>query len=209
MSANSLSRSVKPEKPLRPPSLSRPVDTARTLVLYSPISISSIDAFHLKSWREKLYRVRNRTRKHQRHSSSSQSIAWLSLAVRLRSLDRSQEPTGKPQGSEAFGHLLLGIPGIDAGEIDVLPAERREVLEQFVGNISACRPSSAASPSSAGIVPSSGRKDHAIATVMAGIRNRHAAPPRQKEAILPEDLIAMLETLDRRSLRGCETGRCC
>ncbi len=46
------------------------------------------------------------------------------------------------------------------------------------------------------------RKDRAIATVMAGIRNRHAAPPRQKEAILPEGLIAMLETLDRGSLRG-------
>jgi integrase len=37
---------------------------------------------------------------------------------------------------------------------------------------------------------------------MAGIRNTHAAPPRQKEAILPEDLIAMLETLDRGTLRG-------
>ena len=46
------------------------------------------------------------------------------------------------------------------------------------------------------------RKDRHIATVMAGIRNRHAAPPRQKEAVLPEDLIAMLETLDRGSLRG-------
>lgn len=46
------------------------------------------------------------------------------------------------------------------------------------------------------------RQDRHIATVMAGIRNRHAAPPRQKEAILPEDLIAMLETLDRGSLRG-------
>ena len=46
------------------------------------------------------------------------------------------------------------------------------------------------------------RTNRAIATVMAGIRNRHAAPPRQKEAILPEDLIAMLETLDRGSLRG-------
>lgn len=46
------------------------------------------------------------------------------------------------------------------------------------------------------------RKDRHISTVMAGIRNRHAAPPRQKEAILPEDLIAMLETLDRGSLRG-------
>lgn len=46
------------------------------------------------------------------------------------------------------------------------------------------------------------RRDRHIATVMAGIRNRHAAPPRQKEAILPEDLIAMLETLPRGSLRG-------
>jgi site-specific recombinase XerD len=46
------------------------------------------------------------------------------------------------------------------------------------------------------------RKDRAIATVMAGIRNTHAAPPRQKEAILPEDLIAMLDTLDRATLRG-------
>ncbi|WP_394713671.1 site-specific integrase [uncultured Roseibium sp.] len=46
------------------------------------------------------------------------------------------------------------------------------------------------------------RKDRHIATVMAGIRNRHAAPARQKEAILPEDLIAMLETLDRGNLRG-------
>jgi integrase len=46
------------------------------------------------------------------------------------------------------------------------------------------------------------RRDRHIATVMAGIRNRHAAPPRQKEAILPEDLRAMLETLDRGTLRG-------
>jgi integrase len=46
------------------------------------------------------------------------------------------------------------------------------------------------------------RKDRHIATVIAGIRNKHAAPPRQKEAVLPEDLIAMLETLDRGTLRG-------
>ncbi|MER9833069.1 site-specific integrase [Mesorhizobium sp. M0134] len=46
------------------------------------------------------------------------------------------------------------------------------------------------------------RKDRHIATVMAGVRNTHASPPRQKEAILPEDLIAMLETLDRGTLRG-------
>lgn len=46
------------------------------------------------------------------------------------------------------------------------------------------------------------RKDRHIATVMAGIRNTHAAPPRQKAALSPGDLIAMLETLDRGTLRG-------
>ncbi|MBB4066626.1 site-specific integrase [Gellertiella hungarica] len=46
------------------------------------------------------------------------------------------------------------------------------------------------------------RSDRHIATVLAGIRNTHGQPPRQKEAILPSDLLAMLETLDRGSLRG-------
>lgn len=46
------------------------------------------------------------------------------------------------------------------------------------------------------------RRDRHIATVLAGIRNSHAAPPRQKAAILPEDLLAMLETCDRATLRG-------
>ncbi|MCW0000155.1 site-specific integrase [Pararhizobium sp. YC-54] len=46
------------------------------------------------------------------------------------------------------------------------------------------------------------RKDRHIATVMAGIRNSHARPPVQKEAVMPEDIIAMIETLDRGTLRG-------
>ncbi len=46
------------------------------------------------------------------------------------------------------------------------------------------------------------RRDRHIATVMAGIRNTHGRPPAQKEAVLPEDLRAMLATLDRGSLRG-------
>jgi site-specific recombinase XerC len=37
---------------------------------------------------------------------------------------------------------------------------------------------------------------------VAGIRNKHATPPPQKEAVLPEHLIAMLERLPRGSLRG-------
>ncbi|MGO4339372.1 site-specific integrase [Labrys sp. KB_33_2] len=46
------------------------------------------------------------------------------------------------------------------------------------------------------------RKDRHIATVLAGIRNTHGRPPVQKEAVLPEDVIAMLEVLDRGTLRG-------
>lgn len=46
------------------------------------------------------------------------------------------------------------------------------------------------------------RQDRHIATVLAGIRNTHGRPPVQKEAVLPEDVIAMLETLDRGGLRG-------
>ena len=47
------------------------------------------------------------------------------------------------------------------------------------------------------------RKDRHIATVLAGIRRKHARPPLQKEAILPEDLRDMLATLphDLRGLR--------
>lgn len=46
------------------------------------------------------------------------------------------------------------------------------------------------------------RKDRHIATVMAGIRNSHARPPVQKEAAMASDIIAMIETLDRGTLRG-------
>ncbi len=45
------------------------------------------------------------------------------------------------------------------------------------------------------------RKDRHIATVLAGIKRKHARPPVQKEAILPEDILAMVATLDF-DLRG-------
>ena len=40
------------------------------------------------------------------------------------------------------------------------------------------------------------RSDRHIAEVMAGIRRKHGRPPEQKEAVLAEDLLAMLATLD-------------
>lgn len=47
------------------------------------------------------------------------------------------------------------------------------------------------------------RKNRHIATVLAGIKRKHARPPVQKEAILRDDILAMLATLpfDLRGLR--------
>ncbi|MFG6637826.1 tyrosine-type recombinase/integrase [Sulfitobacter sp. 1A12126] len=47
------------------------------------------------------------------------------------------------------------------------------------------------------------RKNRHIATVLAGIKRKHARPPVQKEAILAEDILAMVDTLpfDLRGLR--------
>jgi integrase len=47
------------------------------------------------------------------------------------------------------------------------------------------------------------RKDRHIATVLAGIRRKHARPPVRKEAVLAEDIRAMVATLpfDLRGLR--------
>ena len=42
------------------------------------------------------------------------------------------------------------------------------------------------------------RKDRHIATVLAGIRRTHARPPVQKEAILAEDILNMIDTLGYR-----------
>ena len=48
------------------------------------------------------------------------------------------------------------------------------------------------------------RRDRHVATVLAGVRRTHARPPAQKEALLPEHVIAMLAALppcDLRNLR--------
>ena len=47
------------------------------------------------------------------------------------------------------------------------------------------------------------RRDRHIATVLAGIKRKHARPPVQKEAILRDDILAMVATLpyDLRGLR--------
>src|SRR5271154_189578 len=46
------------------------------------------------------------------------------------------------------------------------------------------------------------RADRHVATVLAGVRRTQGRPPEQKEAILPEDLKAMIAALDLGDLRG-------
>jgi integrase len=46
------------------------------------------------------------------------------------------------------------------------------------------------------------RADRHIATVLAGVRRIQGRPPEQKEAVLPNDLLKMIATLDLGDLRG-------
>ena len=46
------------------------------------------------------------------------------------------------------------------------------------------------------------RKDRHVATVLAGVRRTHGRPPVQKEALLPEHVVAMLDLLPPSNLRN-------
>ncbi len=46
------------------------------------------------------------------------------------------------------------------------------------------------------------RRDAHISTVLAGVRRTHGRPPAQKEALLPEHILAMLDALDPSDLRA-------
>src|SRR5271166_5509700 len=46
------------------------------------------------------------------------------------------------------------------------------------------------------------RKDRHVATVLAGVRRTHGRPPVQKEALLPEHVMAMLDAMPPSSLRN-------
>ncbi len=101
---------------------------------------------------------------------------------------RGSEPL--PPSPEMIGLYLadLANPGNGSPALSVATIERR--LSGLVWNAA-----------QRGFVLD--RKDRHIATVLAGIKRKHARPPVQKEAILPEDILAMVATLpfDLRGLR--------
>jgi hypothetical protein len=67
--------------------------------------------------------------------SSSKSYAKVE---RIRNSCGPPQPSWKAKRSETFRQMLLAIPGVDAGQIDVLPAQRRDVFQQRVWNVSSC-----------------------------------------------------------------------
>lgn len=101
---------------------------------------------------------------------------------------RGSEPL--PPSSEMIGLYLadLAAPGNGSPALSVATIERR--LSGLVWNAT-----------QRGFVLD--RKDRHIATVLAGIKRKHARPPVQKEAVRPEDLLAMVATLpfDLRGMR--------
>ncbi len=46
------------------------------------------------------------------------------------------QPSWQTEQSKSVRHLMFGIPGVDAGKIDMLPTERRDVFQQSIRNIS-------------------------------------------------------------------------
>lgn len=67
-----------------------------------------------------------------------------------------------PQRPEAFRYLLLGILGVDAGEIYVLSTQRRNVLYRFVGNIPAPLAQVGRGPAEVDDVSMHDRADHEV-----------------------------------------------
>lgn len=64
-------------------------------------------------------------------------------AVRNRTLRANEagtlgsppQPTWKAKRPETFQQMMLAIPSVNAGQIDVHPAQRRDVLEQVIRNL--------------------------------------------------------------------------
>ena len=47
----------------------------------------------------------------------------------------SRQPSRESQRPETLRQMLFAIPGVDACQIDVLPAQRRDVPEQMMGDL--------------------------------------------------------------------------
>lgn len=66
---------------------------------------------------------------------------WLTKASyakgeRNENLCDPPQPAWQAGRSKSVQHLMFGIPGVDAGKVDMLPTERRDVLQQSIRNIS-------------------------------------------------------------------------
>ncbi len=150
---------------------------------------------------------------------------------RLRSprSPRRRAPTPARQGRQHGARLRLRLAALSAwcrrkGLDPDVPDP--EMVGLYLAGAAVARPAGTASPPlprrrhhrAAPRRPSAGhyrqrghaldRQDRHIANVMAGIRRSHGRPPRQKEAVLGEDILAMVATL-ANDLRACATAPSC
>jgi hypothetical protein len=72
-----------------------------------------------------------RTRGHNKSSPKSNA-----KGERNENLCDPPQPGWQTERSKSVGHLMFGIPGVDAGNVDMLPTKRRDVIEQSIRNIS-------------------------------------------------------------------------
>jgi hypothetical protein len=87
-----------------------------------------------------LSRTRNASRRgaHPIRGGNKSSSKSYAKVERIRNSCGPPQPSWKAKRSETFRQMRLAIPGVDAGQIDVLPAQRRDVFQQRVWNGSSC-----------------------------------------------------------------------
>ena len=68
----------------------------------------------------------------QPQKSSAESYA---NGERNENLCDPPQSSWQTERSKSVRHLMFGIPGVDAGKVDMLPTERRDVLQQSIRNI--------------------------------------------------------------------------
>jgi hypothetical protein len=68
---------------------------------------------------------------------TKQAVRNRTEGERNESLCDPPQPSWKAERSEGVRHLMLGIPGIDAGKLDMLPAEEADRNRNDLANVAA------------------------------------------------------------------------
>lgn len=108
--------------------LDRLRDVERLLVRTSPDDVALL-AFFLRSACARF----GKSTIWGQNKSSPKSYA---KGEQIENLCDPPQPGWHTKRSKSVRHLMFGIPGVDAGKVDVFPTERRDVLRQSIRNVS-------------------------------------------------------------------------